>query len=224
MSYRLRLGESSLVFFPPQAAGTGTCEPYIVQVMMKSRARSPTREDVAAFYDAQEEITAAVQSVLIGNIMSPLDRRVEVEGHGKEGMEIRTGIGAEMGEDDVRAMPFRFLDLGCCPGGFASYILGKNPRASSVGISLPTESGGHSCLLEEENFLRFELHWADLTQYQLGPTFIHDPLLQSFPVARGPFDLVLIDGHPLYTYTATAFSSHWSSWVSWLSRWGDARP
>ncbi|KAJ6542272.1 hypothetical protein B0H10DRAFT_2244686 [Mycena sp. CBHHK59/15] len=223
MSYRLRLGESSLVFFPPQAAGTGTCEPYIVQVMMKSRARSPTREDVAAFYDAQEEITAAVQSVLIGNIMSPLDRRVEVEGHGyvligeKKEWKYGQGLAPRWGEDDVRAMPFRFLDLGCCPGGFASYILGKNPRASSVGISLPTESGGHSCLLEEENFLRFELHWADLTQLGVGT-------VSSFPVARGPFDLVLIDGHPLYTYTATAFSSHWSSWVSWLSRWGDARP
>ncbi|KAJ6620771.1 hypothetical protein B0H10DRAFT_1791197, partial [Mycena sp. CBHHK59/15] len=93
--------------------------------------------------------------------------------------------------------PFRFLDLGCCPGGFSSYILGKNPYASGVGISLPTESGGHSCLLEEEDFQRFELHWADLTQFQLGPTFIHDPRLQNFPVAAGSFDLVLIDGHPL---------------------------
>ncbi|KAJ7430624.1 hypothetical protein FB451DRAFT_1356961 [Mycena latifolia] len=93
-------------------------------------------------------------------------------------------------------LPFRFLDLGCCPGGFSSYILGKNSRASGVGISLPIESGGHSCLLEEEQLQRFELHWADLTQYQLGPTFIDDPRLQSFPVSPG-FDLVLIDGHPL---------------------------
>ncbi|KAJ7505536.1 hypothetical protein B0H11DRAFT_1979200 [Mycena galericulata] len=95
-------------------------------------------------------------------------------------------------------LPFRFLDLGCCPGGFSSYILGKNPRASGVGISLPEERGGHACLLEEENFARFELHWADLTQYQLGPAFIDDSRLQNFPVSPG-FDLVLIDGHPLRT-------------------------
>ncbi|KAJ7695953.1 hypothetical protein B0H17DRAFT_1131144 [Mycena rosella] len=113
-------------------------------------------------------------------------------------------------------MPFRFLDLGyiyhnlcefqlrlrsiplgsCCPGGFSSYILEKNSRASGVGISLPIESGGHACLLEEDHLLRFELHWADLTQYQLGPTFIDGAQLQNFPVSPG-FDLVLIDGHPL---------------------------
>ncbi|KAJ7075848.1 hypothetical protein B0H15DRAFT_611058 [Mycena belliarum] len=93
-------------------------------------------------------------------------------------------------------LPFRFLDLGCCPGGFSSYILGKNRNAYGVGISLPTESGGHSCLLKEDELERFQLYWADLTRYQLGPAFIDDPKLQNFPVSPG-FDLVLIDGHPL---------------------------
>ncbi|KAJ6512031.1 hypothetical protein C8R47DRAFT_1093195 [Mycena vitilis] len=93
-------------------------------------------------------------------------------------------------------MPFRFLDLGCCPGGFSSYILGKNPYACGVGISLPVENGGHACLLEEDVLPRFELYWADITRYQLGPAFINDPQLQNFPVSTG-FDLVLIDGHPL---------------------------
>ncbi|KAJ7164670.1 hypothetical protein C8R43DRAFT_987869 [Mycena crocata] len=92
--------------------------------------------------------------------------------------------------------PFRFLDLGCCPGGFSSYILDKNPYASGVGISLAVENGGHACLLEEENLNRYELYWADITRYQLGPVLIDDPQLQNFPVAPG-FDLVLIDGHPL---------------------------
>ncbi|KAJ7644325.1 hypothetical protein FB45DRAFT_824435 [Roridomyces roridus] len=93
-------------------------------------------------------------------------------------------------------VPIRFLDLGCCPGGFSSYILGKNPHASGVGVSLPEERGGHACLLDEEQLSRFQLHWADLTQYQLGPTFIDDLRLQDFPVSPG-FDIVLIDGHPL---------------------------
>ncbi|KAK7048157.1 FtsJ domain-containing protein [Favolaschia claudopus] len=91
---------------------------------------------------------------------------------------------------------FRFLDLGCCPGGFSSYILGKNPTASGVGVSLPEENGGHACLLQEKDLERFELHWADLTLYQLGPVFIDDSSLQDIPFAPG-FDLVLIDGHPL---------------------------
>ncbi|KAJ7729695.1 hypothetical protein DFH07DRAFT_849886 [Mycena maculata] len=105
------------------------------------------------------------------------------------------------------SLPFRFLDLGCCPGGFSSYILGKNPRASGVGISLPEESGGHACLLEEDNLPRFELHWADLTRYQFGPAFIDDPRLQNFPVAPG-FDLVLIDGHPLRSVKGESIYLH----------------
>ncbi|KAJ7163273.1 hypothetical protein C8R46DRAFT_1177454 [Mycena filopes] len=100
------------------------------------------------------------------------------------------------------SMPFRFLDLGCCPGGFSSYILSKNAYATGVGISLPVESGGHACLLEEDNLARFELHWADLTLYQLGPAFIEDQQLQNLPFAAG-FDLVLIDGHPLRSAKGT---------------------
>ncbi|KAJ6466490.1 hypothetical protein C8R45DRAFT_910536 [Mycena sanguinolenta] len=100
-------------------------------------------------------------------------------------------------------MPFRFLDLGCCPGGFSSYILEKNPHAVGVGISLPVERGGHACLLEEDHLSRFELHWADLTQYQLGPAAIADPRLQNIPFIPG-FDLVVIDGHPLRCATGLA--------------------
>jgi hypothetical protein len=51
-------------------------------------------------------------------------------------------------------------------------------------------------LLEEPHLRRFELHWADLTQYQLGPVAIDDAQLQNIPFSPG-FDLVVIDGHPL---------------------------
>ncbi|CAK5284378.1 unnamed protein product [Mycena citricolor] len=120
------------------------------------------------------------------------------------------------------AVPIRFLDLGCCPGGFTSYILDKNPRASGVGISLPVEQGGHACLLDPAVLTssaadprhppRFELIWADLTKYQLGPHYIGpipDPSLRPLPpqlaqphasddrAAAAQYDLVTIDGHPL---------------------------
>ncbi|KAJ7069998.1 hypothetical protein C8F01DRAFT_1114919 [Mycena amicta] len=104
-------------------------------------------------------------------------------------------------DDVIKVVPaglcFQFLDLGCCPGGFTSYILGKNPNARGAGISLPVENGGHACLLDEEHFNRFDLHWADLTKYQLGAVLIDDPSLQSLPVDPFTFDLVCIDGHPL---------------------------
>ncbi|KAJ7898494.1 hypothetical protein B0H13DRAFT_2337427 [Mycena leptocephala] len=46
---------ATLVFFPQQARdGAGLDESCVVQVMMKieSQSRSPTREEVVAFYDA----------------------------------------------------------------------------------------------------------------------------------------------------------------------------
>nr|GAT49855.1 predicted protein [Mycena chlorophos] len=95
--------------------------------------------------------------------------------------------------------PIRFLDLGCCPGGFTSYILAKNPNARGAGISLPVENGGHACLLSQTQLDRFDLHWADMTRFQLGAVLIDDPALQDLPIEPENFDLVLIDGHPLRT-------------------------
>jgi hypothetical protein len=87
--------------------------------------------------------------------------------------------------------------MSCCPGGFSSYILSKNPNAYGVGLSLPESSGGHSFLLEEDLQPRLDLHLADVTTYQLGP--YHHPNLRSLPPSLMifTFDLVLLDGHPL---------------------------
>ncbi|KAF9028661.1 hypothetical protein BDZ89DRAFT_1160196 [Hymenopellis radicata] len=78
---------------------------------------------------------------------------------------------------------FRFLDLGCCPGGFSAYILEKNKLARSLGISLPTEAGGYAYCLESrqrrETFLP-----ADLTLFDLRP-------LDSSHVAGAPCALTL---------------------------------
>jgi hypothetical protein len=96
-------------------------------------------------------------------------------------------------------LAFRHGKKRCCPGGFSSYILNKNPRAEGVGISLPVESGGHAFLLEEHLRPRFELTLADLTRYELG--YEEDGRLQPFPFPPR-FDLVLLDGHPLRTATS----------------------
>lgn len=86
----------------------------------------------------------------------------------------------------------------CCPGGFSSYILSKNLRSKGMGISLPVTSGGHEFLLEEDLRSRLYLHQADLTKYPLGLNVYHQ---QPFPVHTNtrPFDLILLDGHPLRT-------------------------
>ncbi|KII89652.1 hypothetical protein PLICRDRAFT_107951 [Plicaturopsis crispa FD-325 SS-3] len=95
--------------------------------------------------------------------------------------------------------PLLFLDLGCSPGGFSSYILAQNALAKGVGVSLDVEKGGHVCLLEQNE--RFEHLSADLTYYQLGPAHIPAPTLQTAPsdIQLRTFDLAVLDGHQLRT-------------------------
>ncbi|KAJ7080366.1 hypothetical protein B0H15DRAFT_485191 [Mycena belliarum] len=109
-------------------------------------------------------------------------------------------------DDQTACIPKRgvlkFLDLGCCPGGFTSYILSKNSNAQGLGISSELEHGGHKFLLEDRHRSRFKIHYADLTYYRLAPlpasvtsdTKIH-PVLPFDASKR--FDVVLLDGHQL---------------------------
>ncbi|KAJ7061012.1 hypothetical protein C8F01DRAFT_1253484 [Mycena amicta] len=84
--YRLRLGESKLLFFPPQAALDAST---VVQVIVKPLKRYPTRAEVAVFCDAQEDITAAVETIAFENLTSSSSNafvqtptKVEVKGDG----------------------------------------------------------------------------------------------------------------------------------------------
>ncbi|KAJ7598635.1 hypothetical protein C8J56DRAFT_769900 [Mycena floridula] len=94
--------------------------------------------------------------------------------------------------------PIEFLDLGCNPGGFTSYILNKNQAATGLGISLPVERGGHVFTLEMRLRTRFNLFEADLNQYQLGP--VEAKGLTDLPSAISTgrtIDLAILDGHHL---------------------------
>jgi len=96
---------------------------------------------------------------------------------------------------------FFFLDLGCCPGGFTSYVLNQNAKARGLGISLEVEKGGHKYLLEQRHRARFSLLSADLTYFQLGPALIDDPRLKPLPaqIKSRSCGLVMLDGHFLHT-------------------------
>ncbi|KAJ7741979.1 hypothetical protein DFH07DRAFT_50122 [Mycena maculata] len=82
-SYRLRLGKATLVFFPPQVRADGRVllEPHVVQVMMKTE-RYPTREEVKMYCDALDEITAAVEAILIEDLIAPLRSKIQIDGDG----------------------------------------------------------------------------------------------------------------------------------------------
>lgn len=95
----------------------------------------------------------------------------------------------------------RFLDLGCCPGGFATYVLSKWPNATGLGISLPREYGGHSLAVPATLRGRLEVCFEDLTMFNFIPSSIDgvwDPTLFS-PSLIAPgdhsFDFVIADGH-----------------------------
>ncbi|KAG9083092.1 hypothetical protein FRC07_014019 [Ceratobasidium sp. 392] len=92
----------------------------------------------------------------------------------------------------------RFLDLGCCPGGFSTYVLSKLPAAHGEGVSLPVEQGGHSLAMPTELRSRFQVHWGDMTRFNHALEHTESGLLRerpSFPVPSNSFDLVLADGH-----------------------------
>nr|VWO98130.1 Uncharacterized protein [Ganoderma boninense] len=99
--------------------------------------------------------------------------------------------------------PIEFLDVACSPGGFSSYVLGKNKRARGIGISLPESKGGHAFLLEHEYMSRYEFIEKDILEYDLEPLDVGG----TFDTARkfpgkllGRFPLVFMDGHALRTY------------------------
>ncbi|KAK0183662.1 hypothetical protein F5146DRAFT_1008584 [Armillaria mellea] len=86
-----------------------------------------------------------------------------------------------------------FLDLGCCPGGFSSYILDTNPRATGVGVSLSPQEGGHPFLMDENLLNRYSIIFANMAKFELGP----DSDLALLPIPANSFDLVVMDAHHL---------------------------
>ncbi|TFK77924.1 hypothetical protein K466DRAFT_607528 [Polyporus arcularius HHB13444] len=97
---------------------------------------------------------------------------------------------------------FKFLDVGCAPGGFSSYILQKNFKAKGTGIYLPESAGGHPMLLEKRQ--RYKHLPQDLLQYDCSPTSGDEVSLDSrkrLPLTFiRTFSIVVLDGHALRTY------------------------
>src|SRR6266481_6406133 len=86
----------------------------------------------------------------------------------------------------------------CCPGGFSKHVLTKNRNAQGVGVSLSVDNGGHSLALPSPQRARFEMHWADLTYYDIcsPPTRPASEKPGVVPVPfNGGFQLVMLDGH-----------------------------
>lgn len=127
-------------------------------------------------------------------------------------------VDAKSGCISLAEQPLNFLDLGCCPGGFSSYILRQNRTATGFGISLNLSKGGHKFLLERDLQSRYNILFTDLTYFALGPPsspsssasvpsttptgLTVDPEytpLQALPpqIKDRQFSLIILDGHLL---------------------------
>jgi len=85
--YCLPLNKPVLVFFPPQhdkMLRTGRLsESLVVQVKVTQNLDSVfTVNDAVAYVHAQQDITVAIERLLMAHIISPLPARVELQGNG----------------------------------------------------------------------------------------------------------------------------------------------
>ncbi|KAF9467852.1 hypothetical protein BDZ94DRAFT_1247888 [Collybia nuda] len=112
MSYYLPLNKATLLFFPPQSdkmINTGPLSmPWVVQVMIK-QARTEPIDEIAVFFRAQNEITSAIESVLVTDILAPLpSNEVKLAGRGYSLHGVRKcwkygkGIELAWGETPIR--------------------------------------------------------------------------------------------------------------------------
>ncbi|KAH7318007.1 hypothetical protein B0J17DRAFT_724302 [Rhizoctonia solani] len=93
----------------------------------------------------------------------------------------------------------RFLDIGCCPGGYSRFVMDTCPNATGMGISLSIPNGGHGLAIPEHLLPRFDLRLEDLTLFDLAPDWPDKPALSTelkpIPFTRNTFDLVICDAH-----------------------------
>lgn len=81
------------------------------------------------------------------------------------------GVMAELFEahgylhNNIPETGFKFLDLGCAPGGFSTYMLEDRRCKAGFGVTLPSTSGGFPMRLRSNNFF---LQQGDL--FEIGPT------------------------------------------------------
>ncbi|KAH7345703.1 hypothetical protein B0J17DRAFT_640860 [Rhizoctonia solani] len=108
-----------------------------------------------------------------------------------------------------------FLDLGCCPGGFSTYILTKHPNAQGMGVSLPpTGQGRHSLAVPLDLRDRLQVHWEDITMFDHTSSLVRGcydtTAFKTSPIPPRAFDFVIADGHQPPCMSAGDPRAYWS--------------
>ncbi|KAF5379081.1 hypothetical protein D9615_005918 [Tricholomella constricta] len=86
LPYSLPLNKVALVFFPPfddgmDTTGRPSSNAQVVQVIVKQNGKL-TLDDLAMFFPVQQDITMAVERILVAHITSPLPANLTIEGEG----------------------------------------------------------------------------------------------------------------------------------------------
>ncbi|TFY62293.1 hypothetical protein EVJ58_g3950 [Rhodofomes roseus] len=113
-------------------------------------------------------------------VQSDENSTLHLEGFKHAFSQINAGSGNAFGEDKVHS----FLDLGCAPGGFSTWVLENNRSASGVGITLSPEARGLRLQLDSRFHAQFQCSFDDVCRIAAG-----DIDIASVPAAG--FDLVI---------------------------------
>ena len=119
------------------------------------------------FYGLSQEVTRAHARERECNReaarRSPKSPRIYLDAFRKAFRDINDASGDAFGHK-VR----RFLDLGCAPGGFATWLLKNNKKAQGTGITLSSEAKGLRLQLEPSLRGRFQVHYEDVCRVAMG--------------------------------------------------------
>ncbi|KAK0242637.1 hypothetical protein EDD85DRAFT_296776 [Armillaria nabsnona] len=79
LSEHLPLNKTVLCFFPQQDSLDCT---HVGQVTVETRTKDPTVPELVAYYNAQDDISKAIQRLFVGQIVCPLPQKIFLDGKG----------------------------------------------------------------------------------------------------------------------------------------------
>ncbi|KAG9119328.1 hypothetical protein FRC07_005690 [Ceratobasidium sp. 392] len=91
-----------------------------------------------------------------------------------------------------------FLDIGCYPGGYSTYVMRMCPQATGMGISLSVEEGGYGVAIPPDLLPRIDLVTHDVMVYNLAPHLAKlSAPLSPLPFDPHTFDFIICDAQYL---------------------------
>ncbi|KAF9809035.1 hypothetical protein IEO21_07608 [Rhodonia placenta] len=92
----------------------------------------------------------------------------------------------------------RFLDLGCSPGGFSSYVLKHNWGAQGVGVTLPDEEDRIPVQIDSDLLANYDVRYTDVVAFVARSTETDTPpAILAHDGSPVRYDLVIAGAFPV---------------------------